>query len=192
VTGALERPSQGAPENRKAAEDRRPGLDLVRGTRRALTSLAAADMQVLVAAQRDARNRALSALTAALGAAHGSQRASVVALYAARRAAAASISDPVARKAAILSLVQEEAAELARLAVAHAQERRRLTQETLAALGLAHRAARLSHRRASRRTKIVMVIRMTSKVRAELPPSARLRHKRHRVATKWVAFSRKP
>ncbi len=149
-------------------------------------------MQLLVAAQRDVRNRALSALHAGLGTIHSSQRVSVVARYADRRAAAAALTDPAARTSALRALVQEEAAELAQLALAQAQERRRFSKDTLATLAVAQAAARRGLRRTNRRSKIVMAVRLRSRAPTHSHQRADAVRLRPRIAAQRLPRLRKP
>ena len=158
MTGTLERPSQGAPENRKAADHRRQDTDLKKGARRALAALADADMQLLVAGQQQVRRQALSSIDAALGASHASQRAAVVARYGNRRSALGSIADAGTRNAALLQLIAEEAAELARLALALADDKQRLKRETVAAMVIVQRGVRQAVWRKNRHGRLAMAI----------------------------------
>lgn len=162
VTGPLERPSQGAPENRKADTEirvqRRPSRDVIKGARRAVVSLSQAEMQVLVAAQRDERQRTLAAVEGGLRSQHASQTAAIVGRFADRRAAVFAMIDNGGHGAVLARLAAEETAELARLAVEQAGERRRLRQSTLAALSGTHRAARRSLRTHHRHQQLTMAV----------------------------------
>jgi hypothetical protein len=160
VTGPLERPSQGAPENRKAADYRKPIRDVVRNARRALSSVMAAEMQLLIAAQRDERARAISAVQAGLRSQHASATAAVVARFADRRTALMHIADPGARRSAAQRLALEEASELACLVIEHAAETRRLRNRVLAVLLLSQRAARTGLRQSQRYQRACAAIRV--------------------------------
>ena len=89
-------------------------------------SLGDAEFQLLIAAQRSERQRALAAIDASLSAQHASAISAVVSKYADRRAALAQIGDAGERAAAGRHLSAEEAAELARLVLVHAAEKRQL------------------------------------------------------------------
>ena len=165
VTGPLERPSQGAPENRKAShrqdvEYRKPQRVVLRSARRAHSSILAAEMQLLVAAQRDERHRALAAIDAGLRSQHASQTAAVIARYAGRRAALAQIAEPTTRAAAAHRLAAEETAELASLALEHAAEKRRTKNSVLSSLIPSHRAARRALRQHQRRQRMATAVRL--------------------------------
>lgn len=157
MTGPLERPSQGAPENRKA-EHRSPHRE-----QRGVSSSAAlrlvhrAEMDLLIAAQRAARQSAFRAIDAALGAHNSSAAAAVVHRFAEQRAALAGL-DANARAAALRRISAEEATELARLAITHAAEKRALKGATMQAMGPAQKNARNALRRSSRRQRIVFAV----------------------------------
>ena len=160
MTGPLERPSQGAPENRKAEIRERSQSDVLRAARRAFASISVAEMQVLVAAQRDERSRALAAIDAGLRSQHASQTAAVVARFADRRAALDQITDAGARAAAAHRLAAEETAELARLALEHAAEKRRLKTSIVSSLAVTHRAEQRRLRLNQRRQRMGTAVRL--------------------------------
>lgn len=117
-------------------------------------------MQILVAAQRDERSRALAAIDAGLRSQHASQTAAVIARFADRRAALEQMTDPSARAAAAHRLAAEEAAELARLSLEHAGEKRRLKNAVLSSLAGTHRAARSALRQSQRRQRMGTAVRL--------------------------------
>ena len=162
VTGPLERPSQGTSETRKADTEirvqRRPSRDVIKGARRAVASLSLAEMQVLVAAQREERQRTLSAVEGGLRSQHASQTAAIVGRFADRRSAVFAMIDDGARGAALARLAAEETAELAHLAVEQSGERRRLRRTTLAALTATHKATRRSLRTRHRHQQVTMAV----------------------------------
>lgn len=149
VTGALERPSQGAPENRKATnrsviETARSERDALRSLRQTLVSIHAAERQLQAAGQLAERRQAVQAVDAALHSQQASRIAAVIARFAGRRAGVAELADPAARAAAMQQLGSEEANELARLALEHAAEKRQARRAVLASVSGTHRAARRS------------------------------------------------
>ena len=150
VTGPLERPSQGAPENRKA-EEARHRQPIKTRARNALAGLLRSDMSLLVAAQYAERQQAIASLEAALAALLASSVAAVVAQFGARKSELAPTLDPVTRAAEMRRLMSDEVAELARLITDHAsrlqRERRRVQSEILPAQRAARRALNQSHRR---------------------------------------------
>jgi len=115
-------------------------------------------MQLLVAAQRDERSRAIAALDASSRSLHASQTAAVIARYADRRAALAQLADPAARVAAAHRLATDETAELATLALEHATEKRRLKRSVLSSLIPAHRSARRTLRQYLRRQRMAAAV----------------------------------
>lgn len=160
VTGPLERPSQRAPENRKAAEQARPARDPIRAARRAVGSIHTAEQQLLSAAQREERDRAVRAIDAGLAGRHAGNVAAVVARFADRRAALAMMTDPNVRAAAAQRLAAEEAHELARLALEHAAEKRRLRNSVLASMGVLHRSARRALCQRLRRQRVGIAVQL--------------------------------
>ena len=74
---------------------------------------------------------------------------------------AAQMADPGTRAAASQQIAMEEANELARLAVEHAAEKRRLRQSVLASLGGKHRSARrsLQQRQRHQRAGVAVLLR---------------------------------
>ena len=109
-----------------------------------------------------------------MSARHASNIAAVIAKFAGRRAALVQITDPNARAAAAHQLATEETAELARLAIEHAAEKRRLRHATLATLAIAHRPARRTLRQRQRRQKIGIAVQL----QALLPQSTVRSHPR--------------
>ena len=158
VTGPLDRPSQQPPETRKAADHIRPRRDAIRFARKTVASIHAAELEILSAAQEAARRQAVKAADAALSNRHASSIALVVAKFASRRAALAAIAEPNARAAAAQQLATEETAELARLALQHAAEKRALRQAITAPLVVRHRAERRALRQRLRRQRVVVAV----------------------------------
>ena len=138
----------------------RPARDPIRAARRAVGSIHAAELQLLAAAQRAERSQAVRAIDASLAGRHAGNVAAVVARFADRRAALAMMADPSARAAAAQRLAAEEANELARLALEHAAEKRRLRNSVLASIGVVHRAARHAHRQRLRRQRIGIAVQL--------------------------------
>lgn len=125
-------------------------------------------MQVLLAAQRDERSRELAAIDAGLRSQHASQTAAVIARFADRRTALDQITDAGARVAAAHRLAAEETAELARLALEHAAEKRRSKTSIVSSLVVTHRAERRSRRQSQRRQRMGIAVRLQ-----QLRPSTR-------------------
>jgi len=155
VAGALERPSQGAPENRKAKnrsviETAGTERDALASVRQTLVSIHAAERQLQVASQLAERRQAVQAVDAALQSQNASRIAAVIARFAGRRAGVAELADPAARAAAMRQLASEEANELARLALEHAAEKRQSRRVVMASMGGTHRAARRSLQQSQR------------------------------------------
>jgi transposase InsO family protein len=160
VTDAAAQPSRSILENRKASEHVRPARDAIRFARRTVASIHTAEQDILAASQRAARRQAVKAADAILSARHASNIAAVITKFAGRRAALAQMIDPSARAAAALQLSAEETAELARLALEHAAEKRRLRHTTLATLATAHRPVRRNLRQRQRRQKIGITVQL--------------------------------
>ncbi len=155
VTGPLDRPSQQPLETRKAADHIRPARDAIRFARKTVASIHNAELEILAASQRAARQQAIKAVDAALSACHASTIALVIAKFAARRAALSAIPEPGARAAAAHQLASEETAELTRLALEHAADKRQMRKAAQAPLFDAHRSARRSLRQRQRRQRVV-------------------------------------
>lgn len=130
VTGPLDRPSQQPLETRKAADHIRPARDVIRAARKTVISIHNVELQLLAASQRAERSKAIRAIDAVLAARHTSNIAAVIARFADRRTTLAQMIDPNARAAAAHQLAAEETAELARLALEHAAEKRQLRKST--------------------------------------------------------------
>lgn len=115
-------------------------------------------MALLVAAQRDERQRALASIDAGLSTRHAAQAAAVIARFAGKRAALSTAIDSPSRAAALLQLAAEETAELVRLAVEHVNEKRRQRQTALSVLAATHRAARKSLSTRQRHQRIAFAV----------------------------------
>ena len=155
MTGALDRPSQGALENRKAVHrDNNPTSrsvpQTVRLARRTVRSIHAAEVELLVADQSAERRRSIAAIDAMLRSQHASRIAAVTARFADRRAALGAMLDPALRAAAARRLEAEETAEITSLALAHGAERGRERRAVLASLAAVHKTARRALRRRQR------------------------------------------
>ena len=107
-----------------------------------------------------ARRQALKSADAALSDRHASTIALVVANFAGRRAALAAIVEPSARAAAAQQLANEETAELARLALQHAAEKRAQRQSITAPLAARHRVERRALRQRLRRQRVVVAVQL--------------------------------
>ncbi len=160
VTGPLDRPSQQPLETRKAADHIRPARDAIHAARRTVASIHAAELQLLAASQRAERSQAIRAIDAALAARHTSNIAAVIARFADRRTALAQMIDPNARAAAAHQLAAEETAELARLALEHAAEKRQIRKSTLGSMSTRHRATRRNIGQRLRRQRLGIAVQL--------------------------------
>ena len=160
VTGPLDRPSQQPLETRKAADHIRPARDAIRFARKTVASIHAAEFEILTAAQKAARRQAAKATDASLRDRHASTIALVIAKFASRRAALLAITDPNACAAAAHQLAAEETAELARLALEHAAEKRTLRKATTAPLVAIHRAQRRCLNQSLRRQRVGIAVQL--------------------------------
>jgi hypothetical protein len=158
VTGPLDRPSQQTLETRKAADHIRPRRDAVRFARKTVASIHTAELEILSAAQKAARQQTVAATDAMLSDRHASAIALVIAKFAGRRAALATTVEPGARAAAAQQLVSEETAELARLALEHAAEKRAQRKAVTAPLLARQRAERRALRHRLRRQRAVVAV----------------------------------
>ena len=160
VTGPLDRPSQQPLETRKAADHIRPARDIIRAARSTVISIHNAELQLLAASQRAQRQQAIRAIDADLASRHAGNVAAIVSRFANRRAALTQIADPAARAAAAQQLLAEEYAELARLALEHAAEKRRLRRSVLGTMAVAHRSIRRTARQRLRRQRIGVAVQL--------------------------------
>lgn len=119
-------------------------------------------MALLVAAQRDERQRALASIDAGLSTRHAAQAAAVIARFAGKRAALSTTIDGPSRAVALQQLAADETAELVRLAVEHVNEKRRQRQTALSALAATHRAARKSLSTRQRHQRIAFALALRS------------------------------
>lgn len=143
VTGALERPSQHSPENRKA-DDRRPPQDERKSARVSLRSAHLAERQLQFAAQHAERQQTLASLLTATDQSRVMALAVVDARFAERRRLLAQIADPNARAAAERQLALEQSAEHSQLAQQHRHAVRALRTASMQPLSLRHRSERRS------------------------------------------------
>lgn len=141
VTGALERPSQHSPENRKA-EQRSDPHDAQRSARALLRSAHAAERQFQHAAQLDERHHLRAGLLAEARRSFAIASALIDARFADRRRALADISDANARAAAAQQITLEQRAEHDQLATTHRQTVRALRRAAQQPLALRHRGER--------------------------------------------------
>jgi hypothetical protein len=125
-----------------------------------VASIHAAELQLLAASQRAERSQAIRAIDAALSSRHASNIAAVIARFADRRVALMEITDPTARTAAACKLAAEETAELARLALEHAAEKRTLRKATTAPLVAVHRAQRRFLKQSLRRQRVGIAVQL--------------------------------
>jgi hypothetical protein len=152
VTGPLERPSQGAPENRKAT-NRKTAIATNRTPSTALRGLHAAERQLLDAAHRAAVADKRAVVSAHFSSLLSSAEQRIIAHVLGRIAAIDPTLSIADRQAAIQRLQAEQEAALARLRQDIGQERRNTLRAALAALSVGHRSrkAALSRRQAAER-----------------------------------------
>ena len=147
LTGFLERPSQGAPENRKAAnrkdvENRTSERDAVRSARAALVGLHRAELQIMVARHGAERRHVIEAARASASALRAATTQAITAKYADRLARIFDSGDARSAWAARDRLKLEEAIEMAQASLSMARSGAERRTATLAALRVAHRAER--------------------------------------------------
>ena len=181
MTGPLERPSQGALENRKAEQKIQPTHRSIAIARKTTAAIGAAELQLLLARQRALRTATMQSVSGALAARHASATAAIIGRFAARRAAIAGDVGPAQRTAALARIAEEEATELARQALVHGAEKRALRQATLAPILLSQRAERRQLRKLQRRARAVQAIHWH---RALPRRRAAMTARRHRVVAR--------
>lgn len=172
VTDTLGRPSQGVLENRTAAQIRQDRRSFKARSRKAVAAVHDAEMDLLVASQRATRRAAVSAIDAALSSQHAGAIAAIVARFSDRRSALLNLSD-AEREAALRQLASDEAHELARLALAHASEKKALRMATLRSISVTDRVARRSLRLRNWRQRIIVSIQQQRFDRHDPSSSAR-------------------
>ena len=160
MTGVAHWPERGSPETRTAIQSLTEARDPVRAARRTIISIHAAERELQSVSMAAERRQALAAVDAGLRSLHAGRIAAVVSRFADRRAALAMMVDPGARAAASQQVAMEEANELARLAVEHAGEKRRLRHSVLASLGSKHRAVRRNLRQRQRHQRAGFAIQL--------------------------------
>ena len=185
VTGPLDRPSQQPLETRKAAEHIRPRRDAIRFARKTIASIHTAELEILSAAQRAARRQAVKAVDASLSDRHASTIALVLAKFAGRRAALSAIVEPSARAAAASQLATDETAELVRLALEHAAEKRQMRKAATAPLLAGHRSTRRSLRQQQRRQRVAFAIKLHAIAPSTAGQNRPKNAGRHRMGKAW-------
>ena len=160
MTGVAHWPERGSPETRTAIQSLRDSRDPARAARRTVIAIHAVERELQSASLAAERRQALAAVDAGLRSLHASRIAAVVSRFADRRAALAQMTDPGARAAASQQIALEEANELARLAVEHAGEKRRLRHSVLANLGGNHRAVRRNLRQRQRHQRAGLAVQL--------------------------------
>lgn len=152
VAGPLERPSQGAPENRKA-EYRKTAMANSRTPSSALRGVHAAERQLLDAAYRADIANKRATITAHFSSLLSSAEQRIIA-HVAGRIGAIDPKMPIAERQTMIERLQaEQEAALARLRQDIGQERRNTLRSVLAVLSAGHRARKsaLSRRQAAER-----------------------------------------
>lgn len=162
MTGVAHWPERGSPETRTAPqsfrENQMHGRDPVRLARRTIASIHAAERELQGDSLAAERQLALAALDAGLRSLHASRVAAVVSKFADRRAALVHMTDAGARAAASQQIALEEANELARLAVEHAAEKRRLRISVLGGIHQKQKRARRNLRRRQRHQRVGIAV----------------------------------
>jgi hypothetical protein len=176
MTGVAHWPERGSPETRTAPqsfrENQKHARDPVRLARRTIASIHAAEREMQDDSLAAERRQALAAGDAGLRSLHANKVAAVVSKFADRRAALVHMTDAGARVAASQQIALEEANELARLAIEHAAERRRMRASVMASLGGKQRAARRKLRQSQRRQRAGLAVQL----HALHPQVSRYRH----------------
>ena len=140
---------------------------------------------ILAATQRAARRQAVTAVDAMLRDRHASNIALVIAKFC-RSARGAVIDDPMrARAAAANNLPPEETAELARLALEHAAEKRQMRNAATIPLRGAHSTARRTLRRRQRHQRAVVAIQLQALVPRSGGRLSNRSDGRHHVRKTW-------
>ena len=158
MTGVAHWPERGSPETRTAIQLLRDSRDPIRAARRTVIAIHAAERELQSASLAAERRQALAAVDAGLRSLHASRIAAVVSRFADRRTALVQISDPGARAAASQQIALEEANELARLAIEHADEKRRLRLSVRGSLNGKQRTARRNLQRHQRHQRAGLAV----------------------------------
>jgi hypothetical protein len=162
VTGSLERPSQGAPENRKASETRQSDRDPIKGARHALRGLHAAERQVMLARHAAERRQALDAAGAAAASERSTAVQAISAKYADKLVRVFDSGDARSAHAARERLKLEEAIELAGFQLAHGRRAGEARRTVLAGLRITQRSERHGLTLRQRRQRAVLSVFFTA------------------------------
>ena len=162
MTGVAHWPERGSPETRTAPqsfrETNKHSRDPVRLARRTIASIHAAERELQGDSLAAERRQALVAVDAGLRSLHTSRVAAVVSRFADRRAALVHMTDAGARAAANQQVALEEANELARLAVEHVAEKRRMRSSVLGSIQRKQKLARRNLRRRQRHQRAGLAV----------------------------------
>lgn len=158
VTGSLERPSQGAPENRKATEAAKAERDQIAAARSALVGTHKAQT-VLLLARHAAERRHVLLDARAMAAAHRSTvMSAITAKYADRLARVFDSGDARSAYAARERLKLEEAIEIAQVSLAMSRSSSAARQSRTAALKVTQRSERQGLALQQRRQRAVLAV----------------------------------
>jgi hypothetical protein len=142
LTGSLERPSQGAQENRKAADASKTKRDQIKAARSALLSAHRAEQKLVIARHAAERQHVIDASRALAAAHRSSLMAAISSKYAERLARVFDSADAKSAWSARERLKLEEAIEIAQAMLAVGRTTAERRRSTLAALRSTHRAER--------------------------------------------------
>jgi hypothetical protein len=198
LTGSLERPSQGAQENRKAAnrkdiDTRRSERDAVRSARAALVGLHRAEMQIMVARHGAERRHVVEAARASASALRAATTEAITAKYAERLARIFDSGDARCAWSARERLKLEEAIEMAQAMLAVGRATAESRRSMLAALRITHRAERggLAERQRRQRAVLAVLLGRLRRASREPPQGARAAAYRSRPSARpWLSGPR--
>lgn len=152
MTGSLDRPSQGALENRKAE------LEPAVRVRLAWRSVHGAAMALLLARQRSERRRLTLTLSAELAVTDAQERTALRQKYAGRRGGLVQMASAVEREATRTRLAMEEADELALLEAAQRSRRKARRRALKSTMPARHRAERKALQAEQRHQRVLVAI----------------------------------
>lgn len=166
MTGSLERPSQGALENRKASEARNDERDAVRSARVALVGAHKIEMQIMLARHASERRHVIGVTRAAAASARSGVMRMIAAKYADKLARVFDSGDAQSAYAARERLQLEEAIETAQATLAMARMNSDSRGSVLIALRTTQRAERQGLSIRQRRQRAVLGVVLASRRRA--------------------------
>ena len=173
LTGSLERPSQGALENRKAREKRSSNdRDAVSAARKALVGVHRAEMQVMVARHAAERRHILATARGEAAAEQSAIMRAIAAKYSDRLARVFDSGDARSAWAARDRLKLEEAIETAQMSLASAQTSAHGRRAALAGLRITQRAERQGLSVRQRRQRAMLGVILSARRRGRPVPQS--------------------